>query len=236
MPSWNIHTAHADRLLASEGPSALGIRDVDAFLLGNLAPDIYVGYMVPDASRKIPYKDSHFADPSFVPEPRYWEFFEREVVPAADADGLVSDIVLGAWTHLVADNVYNRHANRFIFGHGIQPGEETRIAKQGDFALFGRTLDISLVPQPSPEVLAQAMSFPQYAIEEADVRRTCEVMAGIVADNAARHVAGTPDYVMLPADFFASTFDEADRTMRAGLKAYVRGDRSWGAQQMAPAQ
>ena len=43
MPSWNIHTAHAELLLREEGAAALGIRDVDAFLLGNLLPDVYVG-------------------------------------------------------------------------------------------------------------------------------------------------------------------------------------------------
>lgn len=228
MPSWNIHTAHAERLLAEEGPDALGIRDVDAFLLGNLAPDIYVGYMVPDVSRKIEYRTTHFADPGFVPEPRYGEFFARYIVPSTDAEGRVSDVTLGAWTHLVADNVYNHHANAFIFAHGIRPGEKTRERKQGDFALFGRTLDISLVPRPTETVMAQCAAFPQYALDEADVRATCHVMADIVSDNAEHHVTGTPTYSLLPADFFSSTFAEADRRMRAGLHAYVRGQADWG--------
>lgn len=228
MPSWNIHTAHAERLLADREPESWGIRDVDAFLLGNLAPDIYVGYMVPDVSRKIPYRKTHFADPGFVPEPRYGEFFEQFAAPSADSRGRVSDVVLGAWVHLVADNVYNRHANAYILGQGIRPGDETRQRKQGDFALFGRTLDISRAPVPSDEAIAQCAVFPQYAILEADVRATCAVMAGIVCDNVRRHLTGTPTYSMLPADFFSSTFDEADALMRAGLAAYVQGDPDWG--------
>ena len=229
MPSWNIHTAHAERLLDKLGPEALGIRDVDAFLLGNLAPDIYVGYMVPNATRKIEYKDTHFAEASFVPEPRYADFFELYAAPSADEDGRVSDVVLGAWVHLVADNVYNRHANAFIYGHGIQPGEQTRVRKQGDFALFGRTLDISRVPRPTAEVIVQCAAFPQYTIEEADVRATCAVMDDIVESNSAQHIKDTPDYSMLPADFFASTFEEAHALMRQGLVAYARGDEAWGA-------
>ncbi len=229
MPSWNIHTAHAERLLDELGPEALGIRDVDAFLLGNLAPDIYVGYMVPNVSHKIEYKDTHFAEASFVPEPRYGDFFELYAAPSADEDGHVNDVGVGAWGHLVADNVYNRHANAFIYGHGIQPGEQTRVRKQGDFALFGRTLDISRVPRPTAEVIAQCAAFPQYAIDETDVRATCDVMANIVAENAAHHIKDTPDYSMLPADFFASTFEEAHALMRQGLVAYARSDEAWGA-------
>ena len=53
MPSWNIHTAHVERLLREEGADALGVSDVNAFLFGNLAPDVYVGYMVPDTTYRI---------------------------------------------------------------------------------------------------------------------------------------------------------------------------------------
>ena len=43
MPSWNIHIAHAEGLLAKDGPVARVVRDRNAFLFGNLIPDIYVG-------------------------------------------------------------------------------------------------------------------------------------------------------------------------------------------------
>lgn len=227
MPSWNIHTAHAERLLNEEGPDALGIRDQDSFLLGNLAPDIYVGHMVPEASRRIDYRCTHFADANFVPEPPYWEFFEQYAQPAT-ADGRVSDVVLGAWVHLVADNTYNRHSNAYLYAHDIQPCDETRQRKQSDFALFGRTLDISRAPRPTDEVIAQAAAFPQYVIDEVDVRETCTVMEGIVADNTLRHVTGTPAYDMLPAEFFEAAYEEAHTLMLVGLRAYARGECAWG--------
>lgn len=47
MPSWNIHIAHAERLLKGGGSVARAVRDGNAFLFGNLIPDIYVGYMCP---------------------------------------------------------------------------------------------------------------------------------------------------------------------------------------------
>ena len=63
MPSWNIHTAHVERLLREEGAARLGVRDVNAFLFGNFLPDIYVGYMVPvPVVRLRDYRETHFAD------------------------------------------------------------------------------------------------------------------------------------------------------------------------------
>ena len=53
MPSCNIHTAHVERLLREHDARDLGIRDADAFLMGNILPDVYVGYMVQDASWRI---------------------------------------------------------------------------------------------------------------------------------------------------------------------------------------
>ena len=73
MPSWNIHTAHVERLLREQGAEALGVRDWNAFLLGNLAPDIYVGYMVPDTTLRIDYKLTHHSIREHIPLPRYDE-------------------------------------------------------------------------------------------------------------------------------------------------------------------
>ena len=70
MPSWNIHIAQAERLLSREGAGRLGVRDIDAFFFGNLVPDVYVGYMVPDLDRKMRYCDTHLAEPESIPTPR----------------------------------------------------------------------------------------------------------------------------------------------------------------------
>lgn len=227
MPSWNIHTAHVERLLAEDAPSALGIRDVNAFLFGNLVPDIYVGYMVPDTSRTIAYQETHFADPGYVPVPRYEEFFERFVAPGTPAGGLVPDVVLGAWAHLVADHVYNERFNQLIDRIGVSPGTVTRERKQADFDTYGRMLEIHLVPEPTEALLAQAARFPQYAIGEADVRAACRVMAGIVRDDTERPVHD-PSYRLLGDEYFSRVPDEADDAMRRGLRAYAAGDAAWG--------
>lgn len=85
MPSWNIHIAHAEGLLSSGGPIARMVRDRNAFLFGNLIPDIYVGYMVPAIAEPIPYRVTHFAVPEHIPKPREREFWDAYVAPFARA-------------------------------------------------------------------------------------------------------------------------------------------------------
>ncbi len=82
MPSWNIHIAHAEELLASGGALAAAVCDRNAFLFGNVLPDIRVGYMVPGIVEPIPYRITHFAKPEHIPKPREWEFWDAYVAPA----------------------------------------------------------------------------------------------------------------------------------------------------------
>ena len=61
MPSWNIHIAQTERLLARAGTLADNVRDRNAFLFGCVVPDIFVGYMVPGIADPIPYRITLFA-------------------------------------------------------------------------------------------------------------------------------------------------------------------------------
>lgn len=217
MPSWNIHTAHVERLLREEGAEALGVTDVNAFLLGNLAPDIYVGYMVPDITYRIDYKLTHQALREHIPLPSYDEFWNFYVA----RQERVSDLVLGAWAHLATDHVYNAHTRRYLELIGVKPGEKARIGKQADFALFGRTLDISLVPHVDDALLAQCASFPPYTILERDARATADTARRIVEKNQEEHVSGTPTYQLLSTEFFDTARQEAHDTIVRGLRAFA---------------
>ena len=218
MPSWNIHTAHVERLLSEGSSSALGIRHEDDFLFGNLVPDVYVGYMVENPTRKIPYRDTHFSDPTFIPAPDASCFYNR-YVQGRDA----SDVVLGAWTHLLCDHYYNLRTSQYIASIGVEPGEQTRIRKQADFNLFGRTLDISHVPHVTQRLLDLCASFPQYPVEEADVRAAADVQADIVRRNQEQHVEEEPAYSLLNASFFQATYHEVCEVMREALRRYAAG-------------
>ncbi len=221
MPSWNIHTAHAEKLLAEYGAEALGIRDENAFLFGNYVPDIYVGYLVQPISVWIDYKATHLATKAYIPLPNYERFHRRYVEPYGND---VPDIVLGAWCHLVCDNVYNAHTRAYIKRIHVKPGEITREGKQADFAAFGHTLDISRHVEVTPELIAQAAAFPQYAVAEEDVVAAVAAANGYVDDNIANHLDALPPLRLLTPEFFSAAFDEAHRTCAEGLLALAGTD------------
>ena len=112
MPSWNIHIAQAERVFARRGALARTVVDRNAFLLGCLVPDIYVGYMVPQIEHPIAYRITHFAAPAHIPKPREGEFFETYVVPAGAALGGLSssdEPILPASLAAEADRVSRIH-------------------------------------------------------------------------------------------------------------------------------
>ncbi|MCH3967780.1 MAG: hypothetical protein PHR15_03925 [Atopobiaceae bacterium] len=231
MPSWNIHTAHVERLLHDEGPLALGVGDVNCFLFGNYVPDIYVGYMVPDVTHTVPYHATHLATPHTIPIPRSDEFWNTYVAGAQEQGRPASDVCLGAWAHLVCDNVYNTNVRAFNVAHGVQAGEQTRIRKQGDFDRFGRTLPITMRVALTDELVAECEAFPQYPILEPDVERSVAVADAIVDENAVHprgEGADEPEYSLLTEDFFFETFERANRALLLRLRDYGAWRRSLG--------
>lgn len=262
MPSWNIHIAHAERLLEA-GPIARVVRDRNAFLFGNLVPDIYVGYMVPGIIRPIPYRVTHFAAPEHIPKPREGEFWDRYVETTLRAEGddsrgvidagsltrevahvspahapafelrndptltasyqiealngeqarrlpvdvgqSVRDLIIGAWTHLLADTVWNQRVNDFLDDLGEAPSRDFRIKKQGDFDQFGKSLKIDAFPLATPRLLEAASVFPQYAIDDCSAICAAAIAHEIVRTNM---LPGAPSYRLLTGDFFRRTFEE----------------------------
>lgn len=263
MPSWNLHIAQAQAVLARDCALVRTVRDQNAFLFGNLVPDIRVGYMVPGIARPIPYRITHFAKPEPIPKPREGEFWQVHVVPrlatrpgsciealsieaerervnrihyperykgepsieedleaAAAAESLnpvdVSssslDMILGAWAHLLADNIWNTRVNEYLEAHGGRPSESFRIKKQSDFDWFGRTLALSLIPVANPRLIEAASAFPQYALAREEVIATVGVAHETVRVNEGANEH--PPYQLLTDKFFEQTFAEVvDQTV-----------------------
>lgn len=218
MPSWNIHTAHVERLLADEPCGALGIRSTNEFMFGNIAPDVYVGYVVPNTTRTIAYKDTHFANPAVIPTPnaaRFYELFVR--------DQPQSDLALGVWTHLICDHYYNLRTIEYIARIGVEAGTQTRIRKQADFDVYGRTFGISLVLTASDGLLESCAHFAQYAIAEPDVRAAIAAQQAIVQKNRDERVEGTPVYSLFTPEFFSQTYTEVDALLKEALHTHMSG-------------
>ncbi len=218
MPSWNIHIEHTEHLLADETPEELGVRDVNAFLFGNVVPDIYVGYVVSPITHKIEYAETHDADPLHIPMPNASRFYRRFV-----QGGEGGSLELGAWTHLICDHYYNLRTTEYIASIGVEQSRETRIRKQADFDLFGRTFAISSVPVDTAELIEDCAHFAQYPIEEPDVHATIAAARGIVERNRRERVHGIPAYDLLPKEFFSATFAEVDTLLREALHLHAAG-------------
>lgn len=226
MPSWNVHIAHAEDLLKRHSPHELGINDWNAFLLGCLLPDVYVGYMVQPLSKKLPYRMTHLADTSKVPLPDYETFAARYVYAQdmqdtrdtyAHALSAAHDLILGTWCHLMADHTYNAHTRVYLAEHHIPRGEKARIGKQGDLQLFGQTFDLHSHIEIDSALLAQAHAFPAYEINDCDLYTTSKIVDNIVKENAQAHLDATPAYTMLDQAFFEEAFEELKSLMERNL-------------------
>lgn len=219
MPSWNIHTAHVERLLANHRADDLGIGDENAFLFGNYVPDIYVGFMVPGASFHIDYCITHFAKPDIIPVPdadKFWDYYIVRRRPPSPA-GL--SLALGAWAHLVADRFYNGWFRAFSITHDVPEGEALRVGKQGDFSLYGNTLGITSCVNVTSELLDAAWSFHPFSILPDDTRRAIDVANAIVQNNSASS-NGDKEYALLSAEWMNSVFEACDERLSAWLAAW----------------
>lgn len=219
MPSWNIHTAHVERLLSDHRAEDLGIEDRNAFLFGNYVPDIYVGFMVPKASFHIDYCITHFAAINIIPIPDadlFWDYYIARRWPTSPV-GL--SLALGAWAHLVADRFYNGWFRTFSIEHDVPKGEELRVMKQGDFHLFGNSLNISSYVSVTPELLDAAWSFHPYRILADDVERAVEV-ANAIVQKSATPTTDQGEYALLSAEWMMSVLEACDERLITWLSAW----------------
>lgn len=219
MPSWNIHTAHVERLLADHRACDVGIEDANAFLFGNYVPDVYVGFMVPDVSMHVDYCVTHFARLSMIPvsdADSYWDLYIACRAPETPAG---TSLILGAWAHLVADRFYNGSFRTFWHEHDVPGGDQQRIAKQADYDLFGHTLGISSLVEATPALLQAAHDFRPYRILPEDVQRSIAAANRITRDSATPP-AGELGFRLLDPRWFETVFEACNERFVVWLQAW----------------
>lgn len=224
MPSWNIHTAHVEELLASCNPDELGIADANAFLFGNYVPDVYLGFMVPDITYRLDYCLTHIAQVNQIPVPdsdRFWDMyiFRRRPINYSELS-----LALGAWAHLLTDRCYNSRFRDFRETHDTPQGEKLRMCKQADFDLFGHALGISTHVQPTRKLFDAAKRFHAYSILPDDARRAIDVADNIVANNAP--LPDTQTYQLLDKQWMNDTFDCCASELRLWLATWQKLESS----------
>ena len=221
MPSWNIHTAHVEHMLSDHRAEGLGIADANAFLFGNYVPDVYVGFMVHDATFRIDYCITHVAEPNIIPVPDADWFWDRYVARRTPKEAANLSLVLGSWAHLVADRFYNGYFRTFCSENEVPEGEELRIAKQSDFDLFGRSLNATSHVQVTPELLEAARTFRPYSILADDVARSIETASAIV-DNGGLMALDCTSYCLLDEQWMWDVFHACAERLVAWLHAWQR--------------
>jgi hypothetical protein len=217
MPSWNVHTAHVERLLHDVPADKLGIQDVNAFLFGNYVPDVYVGYMVPDVSFHLDYCMTHVAAVDLIPVPDADLFWDSYIAVRLPDDPVGVSLVLGAWAHLQADRCYNGAFRRFRRQRGIPVDDSLRQRKQGDFDLFGRSLPISALVREDEALVQAAARFVPYRLAADDVRRSIDVANSIVEGN--RVPPSGRNYQLLDAAWMDAVFERCNARLALWLQA-----------------
>ena len=227
MPSWNIHTAHVERLFEGRSPAALGVADANAFLFGNYVPDIYLGFMVPDAGLRIDYCLTHLADACAIPLPDADKFWDHYVFRRRPESPAGVSLAVGAWAHLLTDRMYNKRFRAFCETHEVPEGDELRVRKQADFDLFGRALRISSFVRRTPELLEAARRFRPYCVLPDDVAKAIAAADAIVRGNGEPAENGA--YRLLSAAWMRETFESCDALLTSWLQAWQTLEADGGA-------
>lgn len=122
MPSWAIHLKVAKEL-AKDMPQ----EEEQRFLLGNLLPDVNVGYLINPISKQIPYSITHYGKmETFDGKTR--EFPDYETFIKKYVDSMKDPIVRGYLAHLATDFYWNyqTYIKKGIYKNGKMIGLEGR--------------------------------------------------------------------------------------------------------------
>ena len=222
MPSWNLHAYHTKELLDNQELALCERLDSEAFKVGNIAPDIYVGYMVNPTTCTLAYEVTHCAQTQIIPVPSYELFYGQFIEPVLREGKTPDALVVGAWCHLITDAYYNARTRDHLKSLGLEPCTDLRIKKQADFALFGREVCPLMEINLSDEVFDQALGFAQYPIERVDIECAVEVFNGIVRADSTQESASADDYQLFSRDWFENVSKEVNEVLAASMVDLMR--------------
>lgn len=146
MPSWITHLVTANKVFEKSE-----IKDKNSFLFGNIMPDILNNYIVKETHMHKCYEETHFAQNAIIngikcklPSPnRFVKEYKNK---------MENPVVLGCYTHLLADYYWNdisygkyfkgsREEVEVKFANGetkIYEYDDAVAIKQQDFSIFTR--------------------------------------------------------------------------------------------------
>lgn len=180
MPSWAIHLKVAKEL-AKNMPK----EDYQRFLLGNLLPDVNVGYLINPISKKIPYSITHYGKmETFDGKTREFPDYETFI---QNYEGNMQDpVVLGYLAHLATDFYWNyqTYIKKGIYENGKMIGlqgtnntvfgesEVLRQTKVGNFNSLSYYLyhnNLVEIPKFQEDLVNEAQKLNEIHIEKVDI-------------------------------------------------------------------
>jgi hypothetical protein len=151
MPSWGIHL-----YIAKKVNEKLKINDYNSFLIGNIIPDINNGHLVPNVSKIIGHRKTHYNLDGKLIKNGKKIFYDIEGFVNENKENLQNPIVIGYISHLLTDEywnslVYTNYAiqdeNGELIGLKLNNGEALigdgelrRKTKVDDFRIYAKYL------------------------------------------------------------------------------------------------
>lgn len=132
MPSWGMHL-----LVTKKLNEKLKVKDYNSFLIGNIITDLNNGYVIPNVSKVISHKKTHYATGGKLIKNGEVIYYDIEKF-IQDNDGNIDNpIILGYITHLITDSYWN---NLTYHVHGVRNNEKKLIGiklNNGDNLIAG---------------------------------------------------------------------------------------------------
>lgn len=147
MPAWGMHL-----LIAKKVSEKINIKDYNSFLIGNIVPDINNGYVIPNVSRIITHRDTHYYTEEKYARTNKVMYYNVKKFINDNKENLTNPVVIGYITHLLTDLYWNdlayekhglRNEQNELIGvklnngeNLIADGEGRRKTKTNDFKIF----------------------------------------------------------------------------------------------------
>ncbi|MBQ6546387.1 MAG: HD domain-containing protein [Bacilli bacterium] len=184
MPTWPVHLKIANKLKEKYGYT-------DDFIIGNVIPDTMNGYVVDNPSNIFHHSVTHYSSAE------YTDFLEININKFLNdnREKLDNEIILGTYTHLLADLYFNEYTQKHhfkkksdkviaILNDGtIEEMIHPMVIKQNDFKVFGdyfiKNKEVGNKASMTKDTLNLSKDL-NYEIQKEDIEKTIDKINEIV--------------------------------------------------------
>lgn len=190
MPAWGMHL-----LIAKKVNEKININDYNSFLIGNIITDINNGYVIPNVSKIITHKDTHYYSEEKYVKTGKTMYYNVGKFIEDNKENIKNPIVLGYITHLLTDLYWNDlaydkhgiHNEKFeLIGiklnngtNLIADGEERRKTKTNDFKIFTNYIYVNNlldIPKYEDKVYDMAKVIDAIDVTKGDIKETIKYL------------------------------------------------------------